>query len=468
MSVRGSDTGAAGGSRWRRAAWTAGLAVAWVAIGLGVIRLFYDAPPPHTYPLLASLLLVPVLVLVLWSARDVLLNLPGNVIPYRRSRRYRAHIHREAYIYVLILSVIGLGAFFGRSNLLLLVFGLLAGPWVLGGQVTLLVLNGVRVTRSLPEFAAAGQRFSIRLRLRNRKPLLSAWMVTAVDTVTNGREELHPAVLFARVPPRGEREAQYVVRPGQRGRHRLGPLRIACAFPLGLVERSFEIGEVQELIVCPRIGRLTAQWHADLSRDTQGSERALAQIGPSAEHFHRLREYRGGDTPRAIHWRTTARRNELMVREYQHHQDPEILLVLDLWQPERPTPADLERVELAVSFAATICTEHTQGAGGAAVRLTVSGRELLQLGGDRAPPSLRDLLEHLAVAEAGAALGTADALREAPLPGSGRTRRVLVTTRIDRQSGAWGDPGAVRVVVAEPETLRAYVAWDQADCAVTP
>lgn len=387
---------------------------------------------------------------------------------FQGGRRYRVHFRREALVYILMLLVLCLGALLGSSNMLMLVFGLMVGPFVLGGQVTRMVLNRLRVERVLPHHAVAGQIVAVRLQLTNRKRLLSAWMVTASDSLSTMFEEQHPSVLFMRVPPRDRRIAGYELRPARRGVYRFGPVRVACSFPLGLMERSFELGEAHELLVWPRIGRLTDAWQTRQRQGAFTSESAQARTGIYDDEFHRLREYRSGDNPRAIHWRTTARRNELMVREFQHHRWPELLIAVELWQPRHPTSKDLARVELAVSFAATLCVESARMSDDAPLRMVICGENVALLHGSGHASALEPLLEELALAQAGPApdLSSARAAAETMDPAC---RRLLITTRPQQDLNGNNAPATFstrsptefEVVFADPDVLEPFVAFEE-------
>ena len=449
--------------------------IAAVTAGLVLLRLYYDQAQvsPPSFPSMPWALLLAGILVVGWGIRGVatiVVGALGRVVSPWGNRRYRAHVQREAYIYMLILATLCLGALLGRSNMLLLVFGLMAGPFVLGGQITLLVLNRLKAIRELPEFAVAGQPFSVRLRLINAKRGLSAWMVAANDTVESPTSEVHPGVLFTRVPPKGQRDAQYVLCASDRGRYRFGPLRVGCAFPLGLVERSFEVGETQDLVVYPRLGQLTDSWWSHFRRGAAPTEQSIARSGVFEEEFQRLREYRGGDTPRSIHWRTTARRNELMVREYEHHRDHELVIVVDLWLPERPTGVDRQRVELAVSFAATLCADHARGGGIPQLQLLICGQSLERVTAPGQYLPLQPLLERLALAEPGPSRELEQALTQIEIVDPA-IRRVLVTTRPQQASlssaGTAGSvpqlPGlanAFELIEASPDSLAPYLTFD--------
>lgn len=454
------------GARPRRSlSW---LGTAAIFGGLTLIWLYLDHPhlsknPGVVFPLLY---LGTGCVLIGWGVR----SLAGEVLAmFSRLRRraalqYHVRMPREALIYGLILVVLCAGALLGRSNMLMLVFGLMAGPFILNGQVTLGILKRLSVVRKLPAHATVGESFGVKLALSNRKKLLSSWMVSVEDLAANAREQLAPVVLFACVPPHSTREAHYEIRPVCRGLHEFGPVRVISRFPLGLMERSIELGAIERLIVYPRIGKLTSRWRPAPDRGGLTAEGARADLGANQEEFHRLREYRGGDNPRAIHWRTTARRNQLMVREYEHSRRQDVLLAVELWLPPQPRPADHERVELAVSLAASICVDHSQTAGESTIEVVLCGDGTARGTGGAGAAAIEGLLEMLALAEGGPAAGLGDALAAATAPAS--ARRVLITTRAG-VFGAGGDGShavaGYEVLAADPRTICDYLEFDDPD-----
>lgn len=414
----------------RRISWLGLIALSG---GMLLVYLFFDRPQlsRSLNPITPLIYLGTGVVLMIWGLRELISELFSafSRLKIGRGPRFHVRMPREAQVYVLILFVLFLGALLGRSNMLLLVFGLMAGPFVLNGGVTLSMLKKTTVRRVLPPFAVAGQNFSVGLKLSNRKRWLSSWMLIVEDGLRNAREQLGPAVLFTRVPPKSESAGAYDVNPAHRGIYEFGPLQVMSRFPLGLMERSVEFGGIEELIVYPRIGRLTSLWRSQFESGSALVERHQGQFGIGGDEFHRLREYRSGDNRRAIHWRTTARRSELMIREYQPHQDRRLLLLLDLWQPSHPADTDLERVEGAISFAASVCADQTRQGTAADVRLIICGESVDTATGHGDERSTDALLCRLALAQAGSAPPTVSVLKELSDEIAGECRKLLITTR---------------------------------------
>ena len=148
----------------------------------------------------------------------------------------------------------------------------------------------------------------------------------------------------------------------RRGRYRFGPLRLTTRFPFGLFSRTITVGPVETLTVLPRLGKLTRVWAARRLEAIAGADRRRRRPGAEGD-FYGVREWRRGDSRRLIHWRSSARRGKLVVRQFERPQSRDAAVLLDLWQPPSPTDADLDTVELAVSFAGTVLADLCRSGG---------------------------------------------------------------------------------------------------------
>ncbi len=140
----------------------------------------------------------------------------------------------------------------------------------------------------------------------------------------------------------------YIVPAPKRGLFDVGPVRLTRADPLGLFRRVQGQGSVEQLWVRPRLHLLTAV-SSGWAKDLDGPTSDVAPRGTAA--FHALREYQFGDDLRHIHWRTSARHGELMVRHFVDTRRSQELVMLD----PRSHLYTEATFEAAVEITASIC-----------------------------------------------------------------------------------------------------------------
>ena len=118
-----------------------------------------------------------------------------------------------------------------------------------------------------------------------------------------------------------------------------------------------------------------------------------------------------------------------MVREFHQNRDQDLLLAVDLWLPQHPEPADLDRLEAAISFAATICVELCGQAGESQLWLGSAGQEFTKWSGSAGALALDSVLELLAVAEGKETSELPRLLDRLGQSTENPSRRILITTR---------------------------------------
>ncbi|MFC7643464.1 DUF58 domain-containing protein [Streptosporangium lutulentum] len=161
-----------------------------------------------------------------------------------------------------------------------------------------------------PPRSELGSESTVTLRLENVTRLPTGLLMIE-DTVPYALGA-RPRFVLDRVESRGIREIDYRVRSDLRGRFTIGPLSIRISDPFGLVEltRSFTISDT--LVVTPQV---TALPHVRLSGEwTGGGDSRTRSVASAGDDDVAPREYRQGDDLRRVHWRSTARYGELMVR----------------------------------------------------------------------------------------------------------------------------------------------------------
>ncbi|WP_188192784.1 DUF58 domain-containing protein [Nonomuraea sp. SYSU D8015] len=201
-----------------------------------------------------------------------------------------------------------------------------------------------------PPRAEVGGEATVTLRLENVTRLPTGLLLIE-DTVPYALG-VRPRFVLDRVEPRGVREIDYRVRSDLRGRYTIGPLSIRIADPFGLVEltRSFTISDT--LVVTPHVAALP---HVRLSGEwTGGGDSRTRSVAAAGDDDVAPREYRQGDDLRRVHWRSTARHGELMVRREEQQWQSRGALLLDTRRHAHRGEGPRSSFEVAVSAAASI------------------------------------------------------------------------------------------------------------------
>jgi uncharacterized protein (DUF58 family) len=194
-----------------------------------------------------------------------------------------------------------------------------------------------------PRRVVAGERALGRLVVQNTGDAPSVPSQVELPVGTGLAEFVIPAI-----PPGGEHEELFAVPTQRRAVITAGPAASVRGDQLGLLRREVRWTDPVELFVHPVTARLKPS-AAGLVRDLEGE--VTKTITNNDISFHALRAYEPGDALRNVHWRTSARTGQLMVRQYEETRRSQLLLV----QATRADHyASEEEFELAVSVIASL------------------------------------------------------------------------------------------------------------------
>ncbi|MFC9818851.1 DUF58 domain-containing protein [Streptomyces erythrochromogenes] len=230
--------------------------------------------------------------------------------------------------------------------------------------------------RLTPGRVPAGAEARVQLRMDNvsRLPTGLLMLQDRVPYVLGPR----PRFVLDRVEPGGRREVSYRVRSDLRGRYPLGPLQLRLTDPFGLVELTRSFSAYDTLTVIPRTEPLPPVRLAGESNGYgDGSRRSLALAGDDDVI---PRGYRRGDDLRRVHWRSTARYGELMVRREEQPQRSRATVLLDTRRLAFDGAGPDSAFEWAVSAAASSLV-HVLEQGFSARLLTDTGNAVPGEGG---------------------------------------------------------------------------------------
>lgn len=153
-----------------------------------------------------------------------------------------------------------------------------------------------------------------------------------------------------------QRRFHYDTTCDRRGHFHFPPLRLHSAGPFGLFRRQRPLELPSELLVYPYYHRLK---RLPLLESKKFPERQAPRIGAGGEVIG-VREYRPGDSPRLIHWRSTARTGQLVVKEFADEEQPALTVALDLQHLPGEVEDKYSPFESALRLAASLGYYATQ------------------------------------------------------------------------------------------------------------
>jgi uncharacterized protein (DUF58 family) len=220
------------------------------------------------------------------------------------------------------------------------------------------------------------------------KPWVELWNDSTLPAPLPGRA----------IGVRGKGSRQWLARVTllRRGSYRLGALRVRTGDPFGLFTSEMTIGQPTWVVVFPKVHALPF-WRLPPS-PVDGSSSARRRYEAATPLVSTIRPYVHGDAINRIHWLSSVRHGELLVKEFDLEQTADLWMLLDLDRRAHAGVGDEASVETAVSAAASIAVE-TLGAN-RAVGLTVSSRRQHLLTPDRGTRVEQKILHLLANVQA--------------------------------------------------------------------
>lgn len=314
----------------------------------------------------------------------------------KKAKRRRTALFQDGVGALSVAAFLFLGATIREVNLLMALGASFAGFAALdywGGRRT---LRRLRVARILPDAIFVGEPFVVEIEIDASERRSSAWGLVVEDAWTaqktslkpafllellkssasaaqtsengenvkgkaNGRKErkrrrkqtvtdggfgkeettptiaatLRPTAYFPRVRGGERRRERYGGVVAVRGVRRLETLTVSTRFPCGFFRSSERFDAPAEMLVFPKIGVLTERGNALVGgASTQKAAFPTARTSRVQDETLTIRDWRLGDSKKAIHWRATAKRNELQAREFEKRDDYVVILILDLFFDE--------------------------------------------------------------------------------------------------------------------------------------
>jgi len=264
-------------------------------------------------------------------------------MPTRRGRV----VFFAAPVFYVLGRITTVGELFALA-LASLVFPLLAMAFVRWSR------HRIGFTRTLsPRRIFAGHSVQIELAARN----LSRLATPPLQLEDRAPASIGGSVRFVlpSLGPDGRDSVSVERRIAARGRHVLGPLRARLIDPFGLAEVGSVVAGETTLVVYPRVESLS---EVAPPEERGGGGRSLVQhLSASGDDFYAVRPWQEGDDLRKIHWRSSARRDKLMIRQDEIRPFPRATILIDNRALVHRDTAHSSSLEWSVTAAASIVWE---------------------------------------------------------------------------------------------------------------
>jgi len=235
-----------------------------------------------------------------------------------------------------------------QAGWLLVLSSILLGAAIAGLLLPLRMVRGVSVERRAPKEAFQGDLVSVELTVRNA----GRGMRLGLEI-----EDPHLARTRMVVPLLGPGDRAVIGttrRAARRGVQETTAASLRSAAPFGVAQARRPVAVPGRTVVYPAVVELGRVPLIDLAPTRDSAMHTAPRRGTGPEYLG-IREYRTGDSMRHVHWPSTARLGQVMVREFEQQHTRRLAIVVDTWADagEEDTPLDAAcSVAASVAFAA--------------------------------------------------------------------------------------------------------------------
>ena len=186
--------------------------------------------------------------------------------------------------------------------------------------------NGVEAERTTPEKLSNGDENSIVINIKNFYTFSIS--VKVIDEIPF-QFQVRNFEMKRKIKNASQDEFQYQLRPTERGEYFFGNLNVYVSSPLRLISKRYKFNKDQMVPTYPSYIQLRKYDLIAFSNNLfQYGVKKIRRIGHTME-FEQIKEYVPGDDIRTLNWKATAKKNSLMVNQYQDEKSQNIYMVID-------------------------------------------------------------------------------------------------------------------------------------------
>ncbi|OBX27086.1 uncharacterized protein (DUF58 family) [Gelidibacter algens] len=212
---------------------------------------------------------------------------------------------------------------FGVAQLLILVLLLL---FFLDMLIVFMGKDKIVGQRLLPDKFSNGDKNEVEINIISAYPF--AIYLTIIDEVPIQFQERN-FKLHLNITPKKEEHIAYTLKPTERGEYHFGNLNIYASSKIGLVAKRFRFDADAMVPTYPSFKQLRKFELLNINHNLQDyGVKKIRRIGHTME-FEQIKDYVIGDDLRTINWKATAKKNSLMVNQFQDEKSQPIYSIID-------------------------------------------------------------------------------------------------------------------------------------------
>ena len=260
--------------------------------------------------------------------------------------------NRFFYACIAIMALLVLSYIFPRwFNIAKLTLLALVALTVLDALILFFTKRGLKGTRILPEKLSNGDQNPITLTIENFYTF--PVYVRIIDEIPE-QFQVRDFKIDRKLKASSVAELQYQLRPTERGEYHFGNLNIYVTSVFGLIARRFTFDDSSMVPTYPSFIQLRKYDLLAISNNLhQYGIKKVRRLGHTME-FEQIKEYVMGDDLRTINWKATAKKNELMVNQFQDEKSQPVYSVIDKGRVMKMPFEGLSLVDYAINAALVI------------------------------------------------------------------------------------------------------------------
>jgi len=254
---------------------------------------------------------------------------------------------RFFYAGISVVLLFGLSYFvpflFNIAQLCILVFLII---FFLDLLIVFIGKNRIEATRVLPDKFSNGDENSVQLEIKNNYPIRAKLEI--IDEIPE-QFQIRDFQLNEKIVSRKSITIYYNLKPTDRGEYHFGNLNIYASSILGFVAKRFTFNNGAMVPTYPSFKQLKKFELLNINKNSlEYSLKKVRKLGHTME-FEQIKDYVLGDDLRTINWKATAKKNSLMVNQFQDEKSQPIYSIIDKGRVMKMPFANLSLLDYAIN-----------------------------------------------------------------------------------------------------------------------